>query len=63
MFPLKDDIPTRRFPYLTVAFIVANVAMFFLFQGHFLESAGEVEQNVDRLRSDPLRAHPPGRGV
>ncbi len=33
MFPLKDNIPTRRFPLLTVAFIVANVMMFLLFQG------------------------------
>ena len=33
MFPLKDNIPTRRFPVLTVTFIVANVLMFFLFQG------------------------------
>jgi membrane associated rhomboid family serine protease len=32
MFPLKDDIPTRRFPYLTVAIIVANVLVFFLLE-------------------------------
>ena len=33
MFPLKDNIPTRRFPVLTVAIIVANVVMYFGFQG------------------------------
>lgn len=33
MFPLKDNIPTRRFPVLTVALIAANVMMFLLFQG------------------------------
>ncbi len=32
MFPLKDNIPTRRFPFLTVAIIVANVLMFFVFE-------------------------------
>jgi membrane associated rhomboid family serine protease len=33
VFPLKDNIPTERFPILTVALIAANVLMFFLFQG------------------------------
>ncbi len=32
MFPLKDDIPTDRFPVLTVAFIVANVVIYFVLQ-------------------------------
>ena len=32
MLPLKDNIPTRRFPLLTVGLIVANVVMFFFFQ-------------------------------
>jgi membrane associated rhomboid family serine protease len=30
VFPLKDDIPTRRAPVLTIALIVANVVIFFL---------------------------------
>ncbi len=33
MFPLKDNIPTRRFPVLTVALIAANLIMFVVFQG------------------------------
>ena len=33
MIPLKDNIPTARFPIVTVALIAANVLMFFLFQG------------------------------
>ena len=33
MFPLKDNIPTDRFPAVTVTIIVINVLMFFLFQG------------------------------
>ena len=32
MFPLKDNIPTDRFPFVTVALIVANVIVYFLFQ-------------------------------
>lgn len=32
MFPLKDNIPTDRTPYLTIAFIVINVLTYFLLQ-------------------------------
>ena len=32
MFPLKDDIPTRRFPILTVAIIATCCAVYFLFE-------------------------------
>ena len=32
MFPLKDNIPTDRFPIVTVAFIVANVVIYFFLQ-------------------------------
>jgi membrane associated rhomboid family serine protease len=30
VFPLKDDIPTRRTPVVTIALLVANVVIFFL---------------------------------
>ncbi len=30
MFPLKDDIPTDRTPWVTIALIAANVVVFFL---------------------------------
>ncbi len=33
LLPLKDNIPTRRFPVVTVAFIAINIVMFFGFQG------------------------------
>jgi membrane associated rhomboid family serine protease len=33
LLPIKDDIPTRRFPIVTVALIVINVVMFLFFQG------------------------------
>jgi membrane associated rhomboid family serine protease len=32
LFPLKDDIPTRRFPVLTVAIIAICCAVYFLFE-------------------------------
>ena len=32
MFPLKDNIPTERFPVITVALIVANVLVYFFWQ-------------------------------
>jgi rhomboid family protein len=32
LLPLKDNVPTRRFPVLTVALIVINVVMYFGFQ-------------------------------
>ena len=32
MFPLKDNLPTDRFPVVTVLFLVANVLVYFLLQ-------------------------------
>ena len=32
MFPLRDNIPTDRFPVVTVALILANVVIYFLLQ-------------------------------
>jgi rhomboid family protein len=32
VFPLRDNIPTERFPFVTLALIVANVLMYFFFQ-------------------------------
>ena len=32
MFPIRDNIPTDRLPFVTIALIVANVLMYFLFQ-------------------------------
>jgi membrane associated rhomboid family serine protease len=33
LFPFKDNIPTERFPVVTVTFILANVLAYFLWQG------------------------------
>ena len=47
MFPLKDNIPTDRFPVLTVALIVANVVMYFLFQEGTIFGGPDQEIVVD----------------
>ena len=45
MLPIKDNIPTRRFPLITVALIVINVAMFFGFQhAHWSGSGFAVDE-------------------
>src|SRR2546423_10867935 len=37
MIPLRDNIPTRRFPWITVTLILLNVAIFLAdwFTGHY----------------------------
>ncbi|MDP8942810.1 MAG: rhomboid family intramembrane serine protease [Actinomycetota bacterium] len=66
MFPLKDNIPTRRFPFLTVALIVANVVMYFGFQGAEI-FGGPNEQpgtqgNVVEYGAIPYEISHPGKG-
>ena len=42
MIPLRDNIPSDRFPAVTLAFIVINVLVFLFFQGpSFSFSAGD----------------------
>ncbi len=42
MLPLKDDIPNERFPFVTIALIVANVLVYFLVErGGILSGASE----------------------
>jgi membrane associated rhomboid family serine protease len=60
VFPLKDDIPTRRFPYLTLALVVANVAMFFLFQGAFIDSDAQFNEKVVDYGAIPYEVSHPG---
>ena len=62
MFPLKDNIPTRRFPVLTVSIIVINVLMFFLFQEARLSLSGAAvnEQNVVEFGAIPYEITHPG---
>jgi membrane associated rhomboid family serine protease len=45
VLPLKDNVPTRHFPVVTVGFIVANVLVYFLFQhGGFSAAEGPVRE-------------------
>ena len=39
MIPLKDNVPTRHFPVVTVGLIIANVLVFFLYQVPDMEAA------------------------
>ena len=40
MFPIKDNIPTDRFPVVTVLLLVANVVMYFVFQHGGIDLSG-----------------------
>jgi membrane associated rhomboid family serine protease len=60
VIPIKDNIPTRRLPIVTIALIVANFAMFFLFQHANLK--GNVSQaNTVRYALIPYRLTHPGK--
>ena len=59
MFPLKDDIPTRRFPILTLLLIVANVLMFFVFQGAYFNDA-DFDEKVVEYGAIPYEITHPG---
>jgi membrane associated rhomboid family serine protease len=62
VFPLKDNIPTRRFPVLTVAIIVINVVMFFLFQEATLSLGGAAvdDEKVVNYGAIPYEITHPG---
>ena len=63
MLPLKDNVPTRRFPILTVALILINVAMFFAFQhAHWSGSGFAVsDTNVVKYAYIPYELTHPGK--
>ena len=64
MFPLKDNIPTDRFPVVTVAIIVANVIVYFFLQKHVgtgLSWLNNVrDDNVVRWGAIPFEFKHPG---
>ncbi len=61
MFPLKDNIPTRRFPIVTVLLIVANVVMFFGFQGAFSSSEAATNKKTVEYGAIPYELTHPGK--
>ncbi|HEV2075594.1 MAG TPA: rhomboid family intramembrane serine protease [Thermoleophilaceae bacterium] len=62
MFPLKDNIPTRRFPVLTVGLIAANVLVFIFFQeARFSLGGASVDpERVIEFGSIPYEVTHPG---
>jgi membrane associated rhomboid family serine protease len=59
LIPLKDNIPTRRFPVLTVAIIVACIVMYVGFQHGGL--GGVDEENVVKYAAIPYEITHPGK--
>ena len=60
MIPIKDDIPTRRFPIVTVVLIAINVIVYFLFEQGLWGSGRDRKRARGRVRRDPVRDHHPG---
>jgi membrane associated rhomboid family serine protease len=64
VFPLRDNIPTDRFPVVTLALIIANVLMYFFFQKGGLSlgdpSNPDFTQNLIDYGSIPYEITHPG---
>src|SRR5215216_2297549 len=60
MFPLKDDIPTRRFPILTVLIIVACTVVYFGFEGGALGLGDKGSEKVIEYGVIPYEVTHPG---
>ena len=61
MFPLKDNIPTDRTPYVTIAFIAINVLAYFLLQRGGILS-GPSDSGVVDYGAIPYEITNPGKG-
>ena len=63
MLPLKDNIPTSRFPVVTVVIIVINVLMFFGFQQATWDGGGFAvdQENVVEYAEIPYEITNPGK--
>jgi membrane associated rhomboid family serine protease len=60
VFPLKDDIPTRRFPILTVALIAINVVVYFVFEQGGFSLGGVGEERALEYGAIPYEVTNPG---
>jgi rhomboid family protein len=60
MFPLKDDIPTRRFPILTVAIIAACVIVYFFVERGVLGLGATGNERVVEYGAIPYEITHPG---
>ena len=62
MLPLKDNIPSRRFPVLTVSIIAICVAVYFLFEQSFWSLSSIGEERVTELGATPCDLTSLGEG-
>jgi len=60
VFPLKDDIPTRRFPVVTLALVVINVVVYFLFEQGLWELGDTGNERVLEYGAIPYEISHPG---
>jgi membrane associated rhomboid family serine protease len=60
LIPLKDDIPTRRFPVLTVAIIAICCAVYFLFERGLWELGDTGNERVLEFGAIPYEVTNPG---
>jgi membrane associated rhomboid family serine protease len=61
VIPLKDDIPTRRFPVLTVAIIAICCAVYFLFEQGLWELGDTGNERVLEFGAIPYEVSNPGK--
>jgi membrane associated rhomboid family serine protease len=62
LIPIKDNIPTDRFPLVTAVIIAINVAVFLFLQGPSLRSGDQVEtKTVVEYGAVPYRITHPGK--
>jgi membrane associated rhomboid family serine protease len=60
VIPIKDDIPTRRFPVLTVAIIVICCVVYFVFEQGLLELDATGNERVIEYGAIPYELTHPG---
>jgi rhomboid family protein len=60
LLPLKDDIPTRRTPVITIALIAINVLVYFAFEQGFLGLGDVGNQRVVEYGAIPVEISHPG---
>ena len=60
LIPLKDDIPTSRFPIVTVVLIAINVIVYFVFEQGLWDLSGVGNERVVEYGAIPLEITHPG---
>jgi membrane associated rhomboid family serine protease len=60
LIPLKDDIPTRRFPIVTVTLIAINVIVYFVFEQGLWSLGDTGNERVVEYGAIPLEITDPG---